>query len=133
MCLVLEGRYILAVPTGSSTTPNTVLVYDTNLKQWSGRWSGWQPTAFDIYEPLNDRRRLVWADATNNNVVYLRDHIDEDATTENDYADQLSADYTQVPFEILTRGLTFGDQSHLRRATFLRLNSTRAKPEQTSH
>jgi len=122
-----RGRYILAVPTGSSTTPNTVLVYDTNLKQWSGRWSGWKPTAFDIYEPLNDRRRLVWADATNNNVVYLRDHIDEDATTENDYADRLGADYAQVPFEILTRGLTFGDPISPKTCDFLEVEFYKSK------
>jgi hypothetical protein len=122
-----RGRYILAVPTGSSTVPNTVLVYDTNLKQWAGRWSGWQPSMFDIYEPLNDRRRLVWADTTNNNVAYLRDHIDEDSTTENDYADYLGASYTQVPFEILTRGLTFNDPISPKTCDFLEVEFFKSK------
>ena len=122
-----RGRYILAVPTGSSTVPNTVLVYDTNLKQWAGRWSGWQPSMFDIYEPLNDRRRLVWADSTNNNVAYLRDHIDEDSTTENDYADYLGSSYTQVPFEILTRGLTFNDPISPKTCDFLEVEFFKSK------
>lgn len=104
-----RGRYILAVPTGSSTENNTVLVYNTEVKQWAGVWTGLKPTQFDVWEPLNDRRSLVFADKTNNNIVQLRDHIEEDATVPDDYADDLDGTKTTVPFEILTRAMSFND------------------------
>ncbi len=43
-----EGQYLLAVPTGESTIPDTVIVYKTQDETW-WVWDGWEPTAFSSY------------------------------------------------------------------------------------
>lgn len=122
-----RGRYMLTVPLLSSTEPDTTIVYDTNTKAWAGVWTGWKPTMFEVYEPLNERRRLVWPDATHNNIVYLRDHIDEDATIEYDFTDNLDGIFQPVPFEIITRAMTFNDPISPKQADFVELEFFKSK------
>jgi len=82
---------------------------------------------FEIYEPLGERRRLVWPDTTHNNIIYLRDHIDEDATTENDFTDNLDGTFQPVPFEIVTRAMTFNDPVSPKQCDFAELEFFKSK------
>ena len=104
-----RGRYMLAVPMGSATEPDTVLVYNTNLRKWAGIWTGWKPRDFEIIELSNDRRKLVWGDATHNNVLEFRDYIKDSSTIEDDFADNLDGTFSTVPFKLLTRAMSFSD------------------------
>lgn len=122
-----RGRYMLAVPMGSSTVPDTVLVFNTNLKQWTGLWTGWKPTDFEIIELSGQPRKLVWADATNNNVVAFRDWVDEAAVVEDDYTDNLDGTFSTIPFKLLTRAMTFGDPVSPKSIDFMEVEFFRSK------
>jgi hypothetical protein len=82
---------------------------------------------FDVYEPLDGRRRLIWPDTNHNNIVYLRDHIDEDATVETDFTDNLDGTFQPVPFEILTRAMTFNDPVSPKQCDFAELEFFKSK------
>lgn len=58
-----RNRYFLAIPSGSSTTPNTVLVWNELTKSWLGSWTGWAPREFCI-TGFSGRIRLNFADNT---------------------------------------------------------------------
>lgn len=122
-----RGRYMLTVPYLNSTVPNVTIVYDTNTKSWAGIWTEWKPSMFEIYEPLGERRRLVWPDTNNNNIAYLRDHIDEDDTIETDYTDNLDGTFQPVPFEIVTRAMTFNDPVSPKQCDFTELEFFKSK------
>ena len=122
-----RGRYMLTVPYLNSTVPNVTIVYDTNTKAWAGIWTEWKPSMFDVYEPLNGRRRLIWPDTNYNNIVYLRDHIDEDATVETDFTDNLDGTFQPVPFEIVTRAMTFNDPISPKQCDFAELEFFKSK------
>ena len=122
-----RGRYMLTVPYLNSTVPNVTIVYDTNTKAWAGIWTEWKPSMFDVYEPLDGRRRLIWPDTNHHNIVYLRDHIDEDATVETDFTDNLDGTFQPVPFEILTRAMTFNDPVSPKQCDFAELEFFKSK------
>lgn len=55
-----EGNYILAIPTGDSVSPNTILVFNTNDNSW-WVWEDWSPTCFLSYR-LEDNELLLMGD-----------------------------------------------------------------------
>ena len=55
-----EGEYLLAVPTGDSTYPDTVIVYNVADNSW-WVWDGWNPTAFLPYR-IGDTSTLLMGD-----------------------------------------------------------------------
>lgn len=122
-----RGRYILSVPMGSSTDPDTVLVYNTNLKQWAGVWTGWKPSDFEIIELTGQPRKLVWADRTNNNVLAFRDWVDKTSVIEDDFADNLDGTFSTVPFKLLTRAMSFGDPVSPKTLDFIEVEFFRSK------
>lgn len=56
-----RNRYLLAVPTGSATTPNSVFVWNELARCWLGSWTGWQPRDFCV-SGFSGRIRLNFAD-----------------------------------------------------------------------
>jgi hypothetical protein len=56
-----RNRYFLAIPTGSNTTPNRVLVWNELSKSWLGGWTGWSPRDF-VVSGFSGRIRLNFAD-----------------------------------------------------------------------
>ena len=61
-----EGEYLLAVPTGASTYPDTIIVYNANDNSW-WVWEDWNPTAFLSYR-MGDTSTLLMGD--NSGYVY---------------------------------------------------------------
>ena len=55
-----NGNYLLSVPTGASTVPDTTLVYNTNDNSW-WVWKDWSPTAFAGYR-LDDKEVPLMGD-----------------------------------------------------------------------
>lgn len=55
-----EGEYILAIPTGDSEYPNTIIVYNVMDNSW-WIWDGWQPTIFLPYR-IGDTSTLLMGD-----------------------------------------------------------------------
>lgn len=61
-----DGEYLLAVPTGNSEYPDTIIVYNANDNSW-WVWDGWNPTMFLQYR-LGDTATLLIGD--NDGCVY---------------------------------------------------------------
>ena len=61
-----EGEYLLAVPTGTSQYPDTIIVYNVIDNSW-WVWDGWNPTAFLQYR-VGDTSTLLMGD--NDGYVY---------------------------------------------------------------
>lgn len=56
-----RNRYFLAIPQGSATVPNGVLVWNEQAKAWQGMWTGWAPRDFTV-TGFSGRIRLNFAD-----------------------------------------------------------------------
>ena len=57
VAIFYNNIYLLAVPTGSSTEPNTVLAYFYLTQSWA-TWSGFEVTAW-MEQPIEGRTRLI--------------------------------------------------------------------------
>lgn len=56
-----RNRYFLAIPSGSATTPDTVLVFNAISNKWLGTWTGWRPREF-VVTAFSGQVRLAFAD-----------------------------------------------------------------------
>jgi hypothetical protein len=63
-----DGEYLLAVPTGTSQYPDTIIVYNANDNSW-WVWDGWNPTAFLPFRLVGDTSSLLMGD--NDGYVYV--------------------------------------------------------------
>ncbi len=43
-----DNRYLIALPLDGAAYPNYVAVYNLLTQSWTGTWTGWLPTAFEI-------------------------------------------------------------------------------------
>ena len=96
-----RNRYFLAIPSGSATTPDTVIVYNAITKSWVGTWTGWAPRDFCI-TGFSGRIRLCFADNTGKFWTW-----DDYTTTEtsSNYQD----DTSRYASYVITRAYDFGD------------------------
>lgn len=60
--MIYGDYYLLAVPLGDSTLPDSILAYNTVTGRWSGEWTGLCPTCSIVTE-FNDRRRVLIGDS----------------------------------------------------------------------
>ena len=98
-----RNHYILAVATGSSTTLNKVIVYNTITKSFVGTWD-WNPSAFCI-SAFGGEMRLNFG-TENGKVLVYQDYIQEDEEVADTYLD----DGADIASSIKTRAMTFGQQ-----------------------
>ncbi|NBO27174.1 MAG: hypothetical protein EBU96_10390 [Actinobacteria bacterium] len=97
------NRYILSVPVGTSQNPNVSIVFNTDFKTWSGKWTGFAGTCFARYtrSPNDD----MCLGTSNGKVLRWRGNVAEKDEVDNDYKD----DGSSIPTTILSREFTFRD------------------------
>lgn len=104
-CAFYGDRFFMAIPTGSNTQPDTVLVARImpDGPRWLGTWTGWTPTLFvRSYIAGAQRLNIGMADGR---VLRWRDFVTESSEATTDYEDAGVA----IASAALTRNLTFGD------------------------
>lgn len=93
-----RNRYFLAVPAGTATSPDTVLVWNELAQAWLGAWTGWQPREFCI-SGFGGRIRLNFADSSGKLWTW------DDFTPVSDETSSIYRDdTTDYPSYIVTRG-----------------------------
>jgi hypothetical protein len=92
---------LFSVPLDTSTTPNTVFVWNNRLQKWVGLWTGWTVNSWAITR-FNGVQRLVYGDK-NGSVKKWKDYADQsdDAT----YLDDGAA----IASKLWTRAFLFGE------------------------
>ena len=98
-----NNHYILSVPTGSSTTNNTTIVYNTVAKAFVGTWT-WDATDFTV-SAFSGNLRLIMGTESGKALAFL-DYVQNTSETDSTYQDD-GSNYTS---SVLTRGMTFGEQ-----------------------
>ncbi|NDC55451.1 MAG: hypothetical protein EBZ69_01290 [Alphaproteobacteria bacterium] len=97
------NRYILSFPAGSSEVPDTTVVFNTDFKTWSGKWTGFAGTCFARYtRPPNDD---LCFGTPNGKVLRWRGNIAEDDEVDVDFTD----DGDDIATSITSREFSFGD------------------------
>ena len=97
------NRYILSVPLGISENPNVSIVFNTDFKTWSGKWTGFAGTCFARYTKApNDDLCLG---TSNGKVLRWRGNVADVDEVDQDYED----DGSDIPTTILSREFTFKD------------------------
>jgi len=97
------NRYILSVPSGISESPNISIVFNTDFKTWSGKWTGFAGTCFARFtrSPNDD----LCLGTSNGKVLRWRGNVAEEDEVDGDYED----DGSDIPTTILSREFTFKD------------------------
>lgn len=99
-----NNRYILSIPVDNSTTNNYTIVYNTLTQSWSGFWTGWTPTVFELIFFSGTPGRMVFGQ-TDGRVSAWHDFVLAANATIADYQD----DGVDIPSSITTRSLTFSE------------------------
>lgn len=97
------NRYILSVPVGNSQEPNISVVFNTEFKAWSGKWTGFGASCFARYtrSPNDD----MCLGTPSGEVVRWRGNLSEADEVDEDFEDSGS----DVATSILSREFTFKD------------------------
>lgn len=98
-----NNHYILSVPLDSSTTNDTLIVFNTVTKSFVGTWTGWEAIQFAV-SAFSGRTKLN-ASTQGGKVLTWLDYVSESSETDATYQDG-GSDYES---RIVTRGLTFGE------------------------
>lgn len=98
-----RNRYMLALPTGSATAPDKVVVFSAIHNRWLGYWSGWSPRQF-LVTAFSGKVRLNFADAGGNFWTW-DDFTPESDETSGEYRDG-TTDYASY---VTTRAFDLGE------------------------
>ena len=98
-----RNHYILAVATGSSTTLNKCIVYNTITRSFVGVWD-WNASAFCM-SAFGGEMRLNFG-TENGKVLVYQDYIQVDDEVTDTYLD----DGAEISSHLKTRAMTFGQQ-----------------------
>jgi len=98
-----RNHYILSVPTGSSVTNNTCIVFNTVTRAFVGSWT-WDATQFAT-SAFSGEVRLLFS-TEEGKAMFYQDHVKVASETAAAYQD----DGENYESHILTRGLSFGQQ-----------------------
>ena len=98
-----RNHYILNVPTGSSTTNNTAIVYNTVAKAFVGTWT-WDASQFAV-SAFNGDLKLAMA-TESGKVLIFQDYVNPNSETSSTYED----DGVDITSSVITRGMNFGEQ-----------------------
>ena len=124
-----RGRYILSVPTGSSTTNDTTLVYNTNTQSWMGVWRGAvtissgvessyvNPVDYAVTQFTGGKPFLVTLDKIGNPLQF-RDFVEDINLVDTDFQDKTTTTFKDTGWEATTRAFTFGEQMTSKDAEF---------------
>ena len=124
-----RGRYMLSVPTGTSTTNDTTIVYNTNTQSWMGVWRGdvtvtlgvessyINPTDYAITQFTGGKPFLISLDKVGNPLQF-RDFVEDTNVLDTDYQDKAITTYIDTGWEATTRAFTFGEQMTTKDAEF---------------
>jgi hypothetical protein len=98
-----KNRYILSVPTGSSTTNDISIVYNTVHKAWSGKWTNFGSSQFCLY--TNPPSNCLVLATPNGSVLQWREWVKDSNEIASDYQDSGA----NVRTSLTTREFTFGE------------------------
>jgi hypothetical protein len=101
--LYYRNRYILSVPTGSSTTNDCSIVYNTVHKAWSGKWTNFGATQFCHY--TNTPSNCLVLATPSGTVLQWREWVNDSNEIASDYQDSGS----NIRTSLTTREFVFGD------------------------
>lgn len=119
-----KGKYILGVPLDSATVPDYCIVFNTNTRQWAGFWTGFSPLAFTVSELPGERKKLLVAirETSTDSIQQLRDYLDEDSATDDDYMDKTDGTNTSlIDYQLITRAFTFGERLNPKNVDYVEL------------
>lgn len=102
ICAIKYRHFVFfAIPTGSNTSPDTVLVWNARTETWMGVWTGWTPNQFVITRFL-DLERLIISDSTGK-CNQWKDYASEDL--DSTYLDNA----VDIATDIKLRSFMFGE------------------------
>lgn len=81
-----DGFYILSFPSGSSTTNDTTVVYDTITNSWV-EFTGWLPAVYETFL-VGSEELLFYGDTTNTHVVNVLTSDTDDQGTAINYLEE---------------------------------------------
>jgi len=124
-----RGRYLLSVPTGSSTKNDTTIVYNTNTQSWMGVWRGdvtvaagvesstINPVDYAVTQFSGGKPFLVSLDKIGNPLQF-RDFVEDINLVDTDFQDKTTTTFADTGWEATTRAFTFGEQMTSKDAEF---------------
>lgn len=126
-----RNRVFVAVPLDAATTPNTVLVYNTEHQAWQGQWTGLNPSVF-VKTQFAGQARLCWGthehDAHATGRIQIWQDADSDlAAPEESWQDEGLA----YPSHVLTRGLVWTEPRNPKKPHEAEIEFWRSQAEAT--
>ena len=124
-----RGRYILSVPTKSSTKNDTTIVYNTNTQSWMGVWRGAvtissgaesstiNPVDYAVTQFSGGKPFLISLDKIGNPLQF-RDFVEDINLVDTDFQDKTTTTFADTGWEATTRAFTFGEQMTSKDAEF---------------
>ena len=116
-----NNRYLLSVPTGTSTVNNTTLCYNTNTQSWTGVWQGTveeasgtpastiNPYQFVVTQFSGGKPYLISLDKVGNPLQF-RDFIEDINLVDTDFQDKTTTTFVDTGWQAVTRAFTFNEQ-----------------------
>jgi hypothetical protein len=116
-----NNRYLLSVPTGTSTVNNTTLCYNTNTQSWTGVWQGTveeasgtpastiNPYQFVVTQFSGGKPYLISLDKVGNPLQF-RDFVEDINLVDTDFQDKTTTTFVDTGWQAVTRALTFNEQ-----------------------
>ena len=116
-----NNRYLLSVPTGTSTVNNTTLCYNTNTQSWTGVWQGTvneasgtpastiNPYQFVVTQFSGGKPYLISLDKVGNPLQF-RDFIEDINLVDTDFQDKTTTTLVDTGWQAVTRAFTFNEQ-----------------------
>ena len=116
-----NNRYLLSVPTGTSTVNNTTLCYNTNTQSWTGVWQGTveeasgtpastiNPYQFVVTQFSGGKPYLISLDKVGNPLQF-RDFVEDINLVDTDFQDKTTTTFVDTGWQAITRAFTFNEQ-----------------------
>lgn len=116
-----NNRYLLSVPTGTSTVNNTTLCYNTNTQSWTGVWQGTveeasgtpastiNPYQFVLTQFSGGKPYLISLDKVGNPLQF-RDFVEDINLVDTDFQDKTTTTFVDTGWQAVTRAFTFNEQ-----------------------
>jgi hypothetical protein len=116
-----NNRYLLSVPTGTSTVNNTTLCYNTNTQSWTGVWRGTvseasgtpastiNPYQFVVTQFSGGKPYLISLDKVGNPLQF-RDFVEDINLVDTDFQDKTTTTFVDTGWQAVTRAFTFNEQ-----------------------
>ena len=113
--VLYDNKYIIAIPTGSSTVNNTVLVYDFVVGGWFVI-DGWYPSAWQVFD-----ERLFYIDANDGRVIETLTGTTGDFAEGPTFIDASSAPTVAVDFEFISKTFDFDNPENFKQLDSIEL------------